>query len=147
MSRPVFLKSEHRRRSTASDGQYISVKIIFHNPMCRFGNNKLIPNSHLSAKQFRTLFKTINWKTCYFWNPFLHFFLPRKCSSVSLTVHKNVLKCLIRLLFHYFCFMLCLISLKSSVCAVKKTIYVASIASDKIKPAHIQGFISPYNTQ
>lgn len=99
-------------------------------------------NLHLSAKQFRTLFKTINWKTRSFWNLFLHFFLPRTCSSVPLTFHKNVLKCVILLLFHYFCFLLCLTSLKNSRCAGKKIIYVASTVSDKIKPTQ-RGFFHP----
>lgn len=148
MNRFAFLKLEQRRRSIASDGQYISVKIIFHNPMCRFGNNKIFSNLCLSAKQFRTWFKTINWKTCSLWNLFLHFFLPRTCSSVTLTFCKNALKSLILLLFYYFCFLLCLASLKSSRCAGKKIIYIASTVFGKITPAQIEAFFfSPYNMQ
>lgn len=139
MNRFAFLKLEQRRRSIASDRKHISVKIIFHNPMCRFGNSKIFSNLCLSAKQFRTSFKTINWKTCSFWNLFLHFFLPRTCSSVTLTFRENILKCLILLLFYYFCFLLCLTSLKSSRCAGKKIIYDASTAPGKIKPAQIEG--------
>lgn len=63
MNRFTFLKSGQRKRSIASDSQYISFRITSHNPA--IDTSKILSNSPSFCQTVQNIIKTINGKTFF----------------------------------------------------------------------------------
>lgn len=144
MNRFAFLKSGQRKRSIATDSQYISFEITFHYPA--IGNSKIFSNSPSFCQTAQNIIKTINGKT-FFLKPIFIFLFAQNMLVTAIDFSEECFKVPNFKSFLLFLLSVLLVKPKEQQMCREKTTnkkpHVANTVFDKIKPAQREGFFHP----